>query len=190
MPLGAARFGLLGGVADLGKLELIETQTVTSNVTSVDFTSIQQNKYDVHRLDIINARSDTDNKDFALRVSTGGTFQTGSLYHRALFTINSSGTTAESRVTTAAQMDITQNSGNATNEKSNSIVYIYNAGNSSKYTFNTSHSSTIDNGGAFKTVFGGGVYDIANEVDGFRIFMDASGNIASGIFKLYGIKQI
>ena len=34
MPLGAARFGLLGGVADLGKLELIETQTVSSVLSS------------------------------------------------------------------------------------------------------------------------------------------------------------
>ena len=173
-----------------GSLELIEEQTVTSDVTSVDFTSIQQNKYDVHRLDIINARSDTDNKDFALRVSTGGTFQTGADYHRALFELNSAGTSAESRVTTASQMDITQHTGNWTNEKANAYVYVYNAGNSSKYTFNTSHSSTIDNGGNFKLIFGGGLYDIANEVDGFRIFMDNSGDIASGVFKLYGVKQI
>jgi hypothetical protein len=27
-------------------------------------------------------------------------------------------------------------------------------------------------------------------VDGFRIFMDGSGNIQSGVFKLYGYKQI
>ena len=39
MPLGAARFGLLGGVADLGKLELIETQTVSSATAYLDFTS-------------------------------------------------------------------------------------------------------------------------------------------------------
>ena len=39
MPLGAARFGL-GGV-DLGKLELIQTQTVTG-VSAVNFTSIEQ----------------------------------------------------------------------------------------------------------------------------------------------------
>jgi hypothetical protein len=173
-----------------GSLELIEEQTISSNVSSVDFTSIQQNKYEVHRLDIINAKSDTDNKDFALRVSTGGTFQTGSVYHRALYTINSSGTTAESRATTASQMDITQNSGNATNEKSNSIIYIYNAGNSSLFTLNSSHSTYMDNGSAFKTSFGGGAYDVANEVDGFRIFMDGSGNIASGIFRLFGVKQI
>jgi len=30
MPLGAARFGLLGGVVDLGKLELIHTENVSS----------------------------------------------------------------------------------------------------------------------------------------------------------------
>jgi len=29
MPIGQAKFGLLGGVVDPGKLELIETQTVT-----------------------------------------------------------------------------------------------------------------------------------------------------------------
>jgi hypothetical protein len=46
MPLGAARFGLLGGIADLGKLELIETQTISS--AFADFTSIQESTYNVH----------------------------------------------------------------------------------------------------------------------------------------------
>ena len=49
MPLGAARFGLLGGVADLGKLELIETQTFTAD-QYVDFVSIQETTYNVHFL--------------------------------------------------------------------------------------------------------------------------------------------
>ena len=48
MPLGAARFGLLGGVADLGKLELIETKTASS--TKVIFSSIQESTYNVHFL--------------------------------------------------------------------------------------------------------------------------------------------
>ena len=42
MPLGAARFGLSG--ADLGKLELIETQTV-SGVSAINFTSIKESTY-------------------------------------------------------------------------------------------------------------------------------------------------
>jgi len=38
MPIGQAKFGLLGGVADLGKLELIETINVTTSGTAT-FTS-------------------------------------------------------------------------------------------------------------------------------------------------------
>ena len=173
-----------------GSLHLIQSQAHSTNVTAVDFTSIKQGKYDVHLLYIINAQSDTDNKDFALRVSTSGTFQTGSDYHRALFELNSANSSTESRATTASQMDITQHTGNATNEKANAYVYIYGAGNSSSMTYCTSHSTTRDNGGNFKLIFGGGAYDQAGEVDGFRIFMDGSGDIASGVFRLYGVKQL
>ena len=33
---------------NLGQLELIETQTVSSAVATIDFQSIQGNKYDIH----------------------------------------------------------------------------------------------------------------------------------------------
>jgi len=46
-PLGAARFGLLGGVADLGKLELIETLNVSGSSTA-EFLNLQESTYDVH----------------------------------------------------------------------------------------------------------------------------------------------
>ena len=173
-----------------GSLELIEEQTISSDTSQVDFTSIKQDIYDVHLLYIINAQSDTDNRDFALRVSTSGTFQTGSDYHRALFELNSANSSTESRTSSASQMDITQHTGNATNEKANAYVYIYGAGNSSSMTFCTSHSTTRDNGGNFKLIFGGGAYDQAGEVDGFRIFMDSNGDIASGVFRLFGVKQL
>ena len=47
MPIGQAKFGLLGGVADPGKLELIETQTASAD-SSVDFTDIKEDIYNVH----------------------------------------------------------------------------------------------------------------------------------------------
>ena len=172
-----------------GSLELIETQTISSNTAAVDFTDIKADIYDVHRLEIINARSDTDNKDFSLRVSVGGTFDVGANYHRALMSVDANGGTQESYATTSSQMDITLHTGNATNEKANSYIYIYNAGNSAKMTFNTNQSTTINVNGVYKMVFGGGLYDQVGTVDGFRIFMDASGNIESGVFNLYGIKQ-
>ena len=172
-----------------GSLELIETQTISSNTAAVDFTDIKADIYDVHRLDIINARSDTDNKDFSLRVSVGGTFDVGSNYHRALMSVDANGGTQESYATTSSQMDITLHTGNASYEKANSYIYIHNAGNSSTYTFNTNHSTTINVNNVYKMLYGGGCYDQTGIVDGFRIFMDASGNIESGVFNLYGVKQ-
>ncbi len=173
-----------------GSLELIAEQTISGNVAQVDFTDIKENIYDVHRLEIINARSDSDDKDFSLRVSVGGSFDVGANYHRALMSVDSNGGTEESKATTSSQMDITLHTGNATNEKANSYIYIYNAGNSAKMTFNTNQSTTLNVHGNCKMVFGGGLYDQTGIVDGFRIFMDGSGNIESGVFKLYGVKQI
>ena len=38
MPIGQAKFGLLGGVVDPGKLELLQTQTISSE--TADFTTV------------------------------------------------------------------------------------------------------------------------------------------------------
>ena len=54
MPIGQAKFGLLGGVVDPGKLELIETQTVSSTVEYIIFDDIQQDIYNVHFMTINN----------------------------------------------------------------------------------------------------------------------------------------
>ena len=49
MPIGQAKFGLLGGVADPGKLELIETQTASGSA-QFRFYFIQESTYNVHFL--------------------------------------------------------------------------------------------------------------------------------------------
>src|SRR6056300_2012916 len=67
MPLGAARFGLLGGVADLGKLELIETQTISSSFA--DFESL--GSYNVH-LFTFNNVVPSSATNIGLRVSNDG----------------------------------------------------------------------------------------------------------------------
>ena len=46
MPLGAGRFGLLGGVADLGKLELIQTQTISSSTANMNFIDIKEDIFE------------------------------------------------------------------------------------------------------------------------------------------------
>ena len=76
--------------------------------------------------------------------------------------------------------------GNNTNELSNGIVYIYNANNSSEFTFftnETNHTNTATN---LRGNQGGGVLTSAEQVTGVQIVM-GSGNIASGTFTLYKV---
>ena len=50
MPLGAARFGLGGGVIDLGQLELITNTTADGSSNGITFTNIKEDEYAVHLL--------------------------------------------------------------------------------------------------------------------------------------------
>ena len=172
-----------------GSLELIESQTISSDTAQVDFTNIKGAKYDVHMLQASNIKNATDNQQFAIRMSVGGTFDTDNDYQRAIFTMSGDGGTDESRNSNINNIFFTLNQGNATNEKGNGYAYFYNLHNSSKMSFVTLQTTTINVNGQYKMNFGGGVYDQTASVDGIRIFMSNGSNIASGVFNLYGVKQ-
>ena len=179
------RQGFLGG-----SLELIESLTISSDTAQVDFTNIKGSKYDVHLLQASNIKNATDDQQFSIRMSVGGTFDTDNDYQRAIFTLSADGGSAESRDNNINHIFFTLNQGNATNEKGNGYAYFYNLHDSSTMSFVNIHTTTINVNGVYKMNFGGGVYDQTASVDGIRIFMSNGSNIASGVFKLYGVKQI
>ena len=75
-------------------------------------------------------------------------------------------------------------------ERSNGYIYLYNAGNSTKYTFATFHNSILDAGGDSAFGFGNGVLPQTSQVDGISISMYTAGaNIEAGTYSLYGIKE-
>lgn len=184
MPLGAARFGLLGGVADLGKLELIETQTV-SGVSTVDFTSIQESSYNVHFLTANNFHTTSDSGRGVLRFYESGVLESAGVYQVAEQQGRADGVFAEVRSTTSTSLRYIISTGNATNESGNAYCYIYNAGNSSKYTFMTYQSMAIQAIPQGIMAFGSGVLPQASTVDGFQI----SSTGMSGVFSVYGIAE-
>ena len=187
MPLGAARFGL-GGV-DLGKLELIQTQTVSGTVAQVDFTSIKESTYNVHLLMLSNMVTENDNKRVSLRLFESGTIETGSVYHIANFVLEAGGSQADVRSTGISDLRITDNTGNDTGESSNTYVYLYNLGDSSKYSFITCQSSAITSSAVGVTEFGSGVLPQTSTVDGIRVLGDGAINLTGGTMSLYGIKE-
>ena len=181
MPLGAARFGL-GGV-DLGKLELIKTQTFTT-VLNVDFTSIQQNTYNVHFVTISVDRQSTSTESVGIQFYESGVLETASVYQYGYQNGEAGGTFSESKNTANNRLFGTQFV-DAGDDKF-SYNYFYNLGDSSKYSFQTMQSTAIQ-GTNYKMRFGSGVLPQASTVDGIR-FTSVSGTM-TGTISLYGIND-
>ena len=186
MPLGAARFGLLGGVADLGKLELIETKTISS-ASSAIFTDIQESTYNVHFLTINNFQPSVDSIFLAIRVFENGVEESATVYQRAQQIGQADGGFSESKSTGLSSFLGTFSTGNATNESANSYSYFYNLGDSSKYSFQTMHQVDINSSGVFRTAFGSGVLPQASTVDQLKLYVNTGTFDATA--SLYGIAE-
>ena len=180
------RQGFLGG-----SLELIQEQTFSSTVSLVDFTSIKENVYDVHFLQIENSGNVTDNRRLTCRLFESGVLETASVYQIATQTGTGAGSFVEVKNTGIDEMRLCDNTGgNSTGEKANSYAYFYNLGNSNKYSFMSFHSVVGNNVGSVSMEFGGGVLPQTSTVDGIRVLINDDSDFDSFSMKLYGIKQI
>ena len=170
-----------------GSLELIEEQTA-SGVSSVDFTSIKENVYDVHLLSVSDMQNSAgSNSSVLVRLYESGVLETASVYQYAFQYGGASGSFGEVKSTGVAQIQATIGLSTTSNSATNFYSYFYNLGNSSKYSFVTFQEGGFDGGSTFFTQFGGGVLPQTSTVDGIRL-ISASGTL-SGNYKLYGIKQ-
>jgi len=164
-----------------GSLELIEEQTVSA-VSYIDFTSIQEDKYDVHFLQLDNITS-TANLNGGYQFFENGIIRTASDYQYAQQYGLATGTFAEQK-STAINRIVAQNYFSA--NPTSAYAYFYDLGNSSKYSFCTYHCWV---GGQSLFMFGGGVSPLTSLVTGIRCYTSGT-NAISGTAKLYGVKQI
>jgi len=187
MPLGAGRFGLLGGVADLGKLEKIETQTISS--ATADFTTLNESTYNVHLFTFTDIHFDSQS-EFGYRLSndSGSTYETG--YQFANQRGIADGSFAERKSTSQNTARLFGDIDSATNSLGNGYMYLYNAGDSAKYTFSTSHFVFVDNTDTPAMEFGSQVYDHSETIDAVR-FGKGTGmsTMTSATISLYGIAE-
>tara|TARA_R110002073_G_scaffold44106_6_gene122586 strand:- start:319 stop:942 length:624 start_codon:yes stop_codon:yes gene_type:complete len=174
-----------------GSLELIQEQTVSA-VSGFNLTDIKESIYDVHLLQFnsVHTVSNTSNTTYRLRVSTdGGSSFVTSGYQYAVQDGSTIGAFNEFKSTSASEMFLTFTSDNATNNaNANGYCYIYNLGNSSKYSFTTLQSMAQINSSTGIMWFGGNVYPQANIVNALNISTSTGFNF-DGHFKLFGVKQ-
>jgi hypothetical protein len=171
-----------------GQLELIETQTASGSPSSIDFTSISESTYNVH-LVTMNNWLHSDTSQIALRFYESGVVETAAVYQTAYQRGAADGNFGEAKSTGLNMLTLNSGVSTGTNRTRNGYFYVYNAGDSSKYTFVTQHTSTIDNGGDFNMSFGSGVLPQTSTVDGIKILGFSSGTFTQGSFSLYGIKE-
>lgn len=176
-----------------GSLELIGEQT-TSGAVSYNFTSIKENVYDVHLLQISGYTSPNGSQDFGLRFYESGVLETASVYQYAYEQCGIGGSFYENRSTGANHIRF-DNTGSE-NWVQHLYVYLYNLGNSSKYSFTTQQAMPRRNttGGSYNSsgtfaMFGGGVLPQASTVDGIQIYNSATTS-TGGTAKLFGVKEI
>ena len=169
-----------------GSMELIAEQTFSTSVANIDFTSIQEDKYDVHFMSA-QVKFGSGNADLlGLRFYESGVLETAGVYKVATQTGTSGGTFGEARQTGYSWIFV----GESTVDYQNVYIYFYNLGNSSKYSFCTFHANVLDSTSFIR--FGGAVLPQTSVVDGIRLFGGVSGeNIGSAFdIKLYGVKEI
>jgi hypothetical protein len=171
---------------------LIGSATASSSAT-IDFTSISNSSYSAYKIIGYNIYPVTNGANLYLRVSVGGTFQSGASDYRDIQqrflpagAAYSGGTASAIRVNSSG--DTLANSANSGTQ--GGCVFdmtFYNAAQTNtvkRATWNASYY-----GSDYLDVLGSGTYLTAgNAVDGFRFLMD-TGNISTGTFFLYGIKN-
>jgi len=171
-----------------GQLELIETQT-PSGASTVDFTSIKETIYNVHFLAVNNLQiSDSGSRQVRIRFYESGTLETSSVYDYAYQRGDSNNAFGEERLSTASYLLQFRNFGSAdSNASAGGYSYFYNLGDSTKYSFQTMHSSYLDNSSNAEFSFGSGVLHQTSQVDGIQLVSEA-GTISATV-SLYGIAE-
>lgn len=170
------------------ELVLIGT-VIASNSATVDFTSISAGSYSAHKIVFNDVVAATNSVGFFLRFSTGGTFDTGSDYKWQMYGFSSGGAGANSSTsdTSIHLTDGTNLLGTGAGSEASGCLTVYNAAATNNQKINGLVTLT-STGGLDMTIAVGGRFIKGAAIDGIRFFM-SSGNITSGTFYLYGIKN-
>ena len=163
----------------------VATTTVTSATANVTLTGI--NSDDVYQLVLNNVAPASDNYYLRIRFTESGTANSTSNYDYAQIYMQDGGAFLDLAGVNGDGVNITNHTnGTGTSETTNGIFPIYNANNSSDYTFMTTESSNVDSSNDNYGSQGGIVFTVASAVDGVYLYY-TTGNIASGTFSLYKV---
>lgn len=172
---------------------LISTITASSSAT-VDFTGLSA-AYAAYVIMFNQVVPQTNSTAFQMRVGTGGTptYQTGSVYsYSTIYSLLTTGTTCTANAfgTAGDTKLVVATIGNGAQSDCSGEVYIYNPSQTTLYHAMKVSLSNRDGQATPNTIdLQQAQYYLATTAITAIRFFQSSGNINSGVFKLYGIKN-
>ena len=167
-----------------GSLIKIAETTLSGTVSSVTLLGIDTT-YDVYKVVISNAQVTTDESDVKIRFTESDTPNTTANYDSAHYHLSAQQAFNTQVETNQTSMDLSLNIGNDTGEAFNSVIYIFNAPNSSEFTFITQENNMMSKTAELRGKQGGGAFTVTSAVNGIQ-FIES---MDTGTFTLYGIRK-
>jgi hypothetical protein len=175
-------FGVASG------LTLLDSQTASASASLV-FTDVITSDYDIYQVEFINIVPSTD-ASLHMHVSTnaGSSYDTAANYVNATLQINQGTFVGALNGGTTDTEILICNSVEATSNSLSGHIKIYAPLSASHYKIIQGQNTTMKSDGNFYQTMVSGRYTSATAVNAFR-FQFASGNIASGTIRVYGVIQ-
>jgi len=172
-----------------GSRTLLATTTVTSAVSSVDFTSGIDSTYPMYEIIFINVHTSGGNYSFLYNLQESGAFKSSGNCYEYANQVTTSGGSHEANASTGAN-DVKlhgETISDGTGYNMNGIFRIFNPSATDNFKAVLSDVTTQRNDGEATRSSSASYYQTnQNAITGVR-FKWSTGNIATGIFKLYGV---
>ena len=173
----------------MSALRLINETEITSSSSTVQFTDLFSEDFDIYKITIANLTTDSAGYLYGRLINSSGSVITASSYDNANLLMDSGSTWTENRSTGQTSIQYLEFFGSGTTNSSNNTIYIFNPYSSSSYTFilnqGWGHFGARGNGAK-------GIYVLKNTaiITGFELSnaYNSSLNITGGTVRTYGLR--
>ena len=185
----------LGSITS-GDMNLITTNTISSGVSSSSFTSNIDSTYDTYMFKFINIHPATDNVDFQVNFRDGSS-AFDAVKQTSVFFGNGVESDSGQQLASSAGSDLAQSTGyqritdtlgNDNDASCSGTLFLFSPSSTTHVTHFLSRVNLMWSGAGPIDWFVQGYCDVTTAIDGVD-FKFASGNIDSGVIKMYGLSK-
>jgi hypothetical protein len=179
-----------------GSLVLLATNNITSGVASSSFTSNIDSTYNTYIFKLINIHVANDGSEFRMNFRDGGSnfdaTKTSTCFQASHNEAGSSTSfgyeTGFDLANGTADQTIVRNIGNASDESLSGTIFLFSPSSTTFVKHFISDTQTVISSNQTDRCFVAGYCNVTSAIDGIT-FKPDSGNIDSGVIKMYGLRE-